>query len=470
MMPRIYLLSAACLAALLTGCVTTPDFEMSPEQKSVIPSQWNAPALNPHLSQDTADWWSSWEEAELSDLISRAMSANTSVKEAQANLRYAMAGLTVSGSNLVPKVNGTGSGGRSHSKRTGANSFSIGVNGSWTIDAGGNYADYLASKADLMSADASLGDVQTAIAAQVAAAYVNLRLAQRQVSVAEQNLKTQKEALDIADWRYRSGLVDSTDVDQARTSLEQTRASIPSHKANVVRNRNLLAKLTSQKPESTGILPVKQIPVPPNNLSLSIPADTLRHRPDVRAAEADVMAAMARHTSARSALFPSLTINGSLGLAGVTVGMLGDPGTHNSSILGSINLPIFNAGALRAQVEQRDAQVQAANARYEAALLTGIQEIEDALNDIWAVQQRIKSLQVAVESAKRAATNARQNYQAGLQDFTVVLTTQRTLLTVEEQLAQTEANLSLSFIDLYNALGGGWKSSLNQKEENDVRK
>ncbi len=88
--------------------------------------------------------------------------------------------------------------------------------------------------------------------------------------------------------------------------------------------------------------------------------------------------------------------------------MLGDPGTHNSSILGSINLPIFNAGALRAQVEQRDAQVQAANARYEAALLTGIQEIEDALNDIWAVQQRIKSLQVAVESAKRAATNARQ--------------------------------------------------------------
>ncbi|MFG6372336.1 MAG: hypothetical protein K1W12_11380 [Turicimonas muris] len=97
MMPRIYLLSAACLAALLTGCVTTPDFEMSPEQKSVIPSQWNAPALNPHLSQDTADWWSSWEEAELSDLISRAMSANTSVKETQANLRYAMDGLTVSG-------------------------------------------------------------------------------------------------------------------------------------------------------------------------------------------------------------------------------------------------------------------------------------------------------------------------------------------------------------------------------------
>lgn len=466
MKPRIQILAAACSAFLLAGCVTTPDFEMSPEQKSVIPARWNAPALHSELSRDTSDWWQTWEEAELSSLIERAMNVNTSVKEAQANLRYAMAALTVSGSNLVPKVNGTGSGGRSHANRTGSNNFSIGVNGSWTIDAGGRYADYLASKADLMAADASLGDVQTAIAAQVAAAYVNLRLAQRQVSVAEQNLKTQKEALDIADWRYRSGLVDSTDVDQARTSLEQTRASIPTHKANVVRNRNLLAKLTSQKPENIGVLPVKEIPVPPNNLGLEIPADTLRQRPDVRAAEADVMAAMARHTSARSALFPSLTINGSLGLAGVTIGMLGEAGTHNSSLLGSINLPIFNAGALRAQVEQRDAQVQAANARYEAALLTGIQEIEDALNDIWAVQQRIKSLQLAVESAKRAATNARQNYQAGLQDFTVVLTTQRTLLTVEEQLAQTEANLSLSYIDLYNALGGGWKSSMNQKEEN----
>lgn len=470
MKPRIYLLAAVCSAALLSGCVTTPDFEMTPEQKSVIPSHWSASSLGSQPSERTADWWLTWEEEELSDLISRAMKANTSVKEAQANLRYAMAALTVAGSDLVPKINGSGSGGRSHSHRTGSNNFSIGVNGNWTIDAGGRYADYLASKADLLAANASLGDVQIAIAAQVAAAYVNLRLAQRQVSVAEQNLKTQKEALDIADWRYRSGLVDSTDVDQARTSLEQTRASIPTHKSNVVRNRNLLAKLTSQKPEAIGVLPVKKIPVPPKNLVLSIPADTLRQRPDVRAAEADVVAAMARHTSARSALFPSLTITGNIGLAGVTVGMLGDPGSHNSSILGSINLPIFNAGALRAQVEQRDSQVQAANARYEAALLTGIQEIEDSLNDIWAVQQRIQSLKIAVESAKRAATNARQNYQAGLQDFTVVLTTQRSLLTVEEQLAQAEANMSLSYIDLYHALGGGWESTLEQKGENDVRK
>lgn len=464
-MPKITILAAIVCAALLTGCVTTPDFHMTAEQKAVIPEKWMAPKLPPQTSVELQKWWLTWDEPELLSLLDRAMQANTSIKEAQANLRFAMAAVTVSGSNLVPEVRGNGSGGRSHSHRTGSNNFSIGLNGSWTIDAGGRYADYLASKADLLSSEATLGDVRVAIAAQVATAYINLRLAQRQVNVAERNVKTQQEALDIASWRYNSGLVDSTDVDQARTSLEQTKASVPVYKSSVIKYRNLLARLTGKKPEEIGFLPPKSIPQPPNTLAMAFPADALRQRPDVRAAENDVISAMARHTSARSALYPSLTITGNIGLGGTSIGMMGNPGTQSSSILGSINLPIFNAGALRAQVEQRDAQVQAANARYEAALLTGVQEIEDSLNDIWAVMQRIRSLNVAVDSAKRAATNARQNYQAGLQDFTVVLQTQRSLLAAEEQLAQAEATFSLSYVQLYQALGGGWESSLEEKEK-----
>ncbi len=444
----------------------TPKFEMTPEQQALIPEKWEASFSTTGTHANLQGWWDTWEQKELSELVRSALEHNTSIKEAQANLRYARAAVTVSGASLYPDISGSGDGGRSHANRSGSNSFGIGLNGSWTIDAGGNYAQWLAAKADLLSSEATLGDVQTAIAAEVATAYVNLRLSQRQLQVSEQNAMTQKESLDIARWRYLSGLVDSTDVDQAITSLEQTRAGIPTYKASIVKYRNLLATLTSKKPEEIGILPVKQIPVPPDNLALSIPADALRQRPDVRAAEEDIKAAMARHTAAFSALYPSLQIGGSIGLAGTSVGALGNPGTQSSSILGTITLPIFNAGSLRAQVEQRDAEVAAANARYEAALLTGVQEIEDALNDIWSVQQRINSLKIAVRSAVRAATTARQNYRAGLEDFTVVLTTQRTLLTVEESLASAEASLSIAFIDLYEAMGGGWQIPTAFESEN----
>ncbi len=413
--------------------------------------------LEPTENPVFQNWWDTWDQAELSALIASAMQKNTSIKEAQANLRYYRATAVISRSAIFPSISGEADGSRSHSYGQGVNNFGLALNGYWTLDTGGALADWTASKADVLSQEASLGDVQTEIAAQVATAYVNLRLSQRQVEVAEQNIETQKEALDIARWRYMSGLVESTDVDQAITSLEQTRASIPVYQANVLNYRNSLAVLTSRQPEEIGVLPVKRIPVPPNNLALSIPADTLRQRPAVRAAEQDVQAALARHTSAISDLLPSFTLTGTIGLAGLTIGSLGKPGTKYSYVLGTINLPIFNAGALLAQVEQRDAQTDAANARYEAALLEGVQAVEDALNDIWSVQLRLKSLKIAEESAVRAATSARQNYQAGLQDFTVVLTTQQTLLSVQESYAQAEASLAQAYISLYQAMGGGWK-------------
>lgn len=453
---------------LLAGCVTTPDFQMSEEQKALIPSKWIGPQLNPVDAVDLSKWWETWSDPEVAKLVQRSQQANTEIKIAQANLRAARAGVTVAGSFLFPSVDGSARASRNHSSGTGTNSFGIGLNGGWTIDAGGNYAAYKGAQANLLASDASLGDVQVAIAATVVSAYVNLRLAQRHLQVAQENVKTQQESLDIANWRYLAGLVDSTDVDQAMTSLEQTKASIPLYRAQVNQYRNLLSRLTSMQPQEVGFEKVQDIPKAPDNIALSIPAENLRNRPAVRMAEADVMAAMANHTEALSALYPSLNISGSFGLSGLTIGSLGSSGTHNSSILGSITLPIFNAGALRAQVEQADAYVQRANANYEASLLQGVQEVEDALNEIWSNERRRESLLIAVRSAQSAARSARQNYSAGLQDFTVVLTTQQSLLRVEESLASVEAAIAQGYINLYQALGGGWVVPQEFKE-NDKR-
>ena len=442
------------LFGALSGCVSIPQFQITEQDKKVIPSQWSgSPALETSKAADLSEWWSTWSDPEIARLVAASQAANTDVRSAQENLRYAQASMTVANAGLFPTLDGNYRASRSHSLGHGSNTFSIGLNVSWTIDAGGRFAASEAAFSDYLSSQASLGGVQTRIAAEVAGAYVNMRLAQKRLDVAQENAKTQQEALDIANWRYLSGLVPSTDVDQARTSFEQTRASIPVYCAQVMQYRNLIARLIGTTPEAVNPTP---IPQPPRNLALSIPGETLRNRPAVRMAEAKVMSALARYAQAKSALFPSLSIGGSFGLSGPIMGQLGEWGTHNSNGFGSLTLPIFNTGSLMAQVEQRDAQAAQAKIDYEASLLAGVQDVEDALNKVWSQETRKKSLVVAEESARNAATAARQNYSAGLQDFTVVLTTQRTLLTVQESLASAEAEIAQGYIDLYIALGGGW--------------
>lgn len=459
------LLTLLPLVIFASGCVMTPKFEPSASQQALVPEKWIGPVPSAATSANLSKWWETWGDTELLSLVEAAQASNTDIRTAKANLDYALAQLTVADSAFFPTIGGSSDGGRSHRMGRGSNSFGIGLNGNWTIDAGGTYAAALASRADYVSSLSSLGDVQVAIAAQVATAYVNLKLSQKLIEVAQQNLVTQKEALNIAQWRYTSGLVDSTDVDQARTSYEQTVASLPVHQYSLQQYRNVLARLTNKKPVEIIVSDDVFIPQAPENLALSIPADVLRQRPSVKEAEAKVQAALARHTEARSALYPSLTISGNFGLSGTTVGSLGEFGTHVSSILGSISLPIFNAGRLRAQVDAMDARVKAANAAYEASLLLAVTEVEDALNQLWAYQTRSKSLEIALKHARFAQTNALQNYRAGLQDFTVVLTTQKTLLAVEESLASAQAQIAKANISLYQALGGGWELPKEMKAE-----
>lgn len=445
------------LAALLSGCVTVPDFEPTKEQSELIPESWLAQNVQSEDAVDLGLWWESWNDPVLTGLIKASQSANTDIKKAQATLRMSEASVLGAYSGLLPTVEGSADKSRSYIEHSGSNNYGIGLNGSWTIDAGGSYAALQAAEAAILSDEASLGDVQVNIAAQVAYAYVGLRLSQRQLEVARQNLVTQEESLHIADWRYRAGLVDSTDVDQARTSYEQTRAIIPGHEANVQMYRNQLAQLTGVTPEKIPVTGPFLIPEAPENIALSIPADVMRRRPSVRKAEADVMAALADHAVAKSAFFPSLRIGGTVGLQSDRINSLGNEGSHYKSFFGSITLPIFKGGSLIAQYKKTDAQVAAANANYEASLLAAVSEVENALNKVLSGKRKLIALETAVGSARSAATNARQNYEAGLEDFTVVLTTQRSLLTVEESYAKVQAEIADGYIDLYKALGGGWK-------------
>jgi outer membrane protein TolC len=198
------------------------------------------------------------------------------------------------------------------------------------------------------------------------------------------------------------------------------------------------------------------VPQPAGALALSLPADTLRQRGDVRAAEEQVKAARSRVTQADAARWPSFRLGGALGLSALSLGGLGQGAAVVSSLLASVSLPLWDGGAARAQVRAQQAALAQTQASYRGTVLLALQEVEDALVALRNDRQRAADLQDAAAAAIRAATLARQRYGSGLVDFQTVLETQRSQLGAQDSLASATTSISADHVRLYKALGGGW--------------
>jgi outer membrane protein TolC len=199
------------------------------------------------------------------------------------------------------------------------------------------------------------------------------------------------------------------------------------------------------------------IPAAPEGLAQSLPTDTLRQRPDVRAAEAQVRAALERVTQADAARYPSFSLSGSLGLSALTVGGLTGPGAVVSSLLAGLSLPLFDGGAINAQVHSQQAVAQQRAANLQAVALNALKEVEDTLVELRSSRERQATLARAAEAAANAALLATQQYGGGLVDFQTVLQTQRTQLALQDSLAAAQADAAIAHVRLYKALGGGWQ-------------
>jgi outer membrane protein TolC len=191
-------------------------------------------------------------------------------------------------------------------------------------------------------------------------------------------------------------------------------------------------------------------------VAVGIPADTLRQRPDVRAAERTLAAETARIGEAEAARYPGLTLSGSIGLEALGASALGASGALARSVAARLAAVIFDGGRLRQQVEAQSAVAERALVGYEAAILAALEDVENALVALANSVQRAAALGIAAEAAHNAALLARQRYAGGLIDFLTVLDTQRTLLSIEDSLAATQAESASALIRLYKALGGGW--------------
>jgi len=379
----------------------------------------------------------------------------------------------VSAAALWPVLAGSASVQRSQTgNNNGVNHFAAGLDANWELDIfGGNRSALETSEALVRSSAASLGDVQVSIAAEVALDYITLRDAQARLAIARDNLASQQETLQITQWRWQAGLVTAIEAEQARTATEQTRALLPILQTSIGQTCHALAVLTGQLPTAlVGLLTaVKPVPQAADDLALNIPAETLRQRPDVRAAEHQVTAAAGRVRQAEAARLPNFSLSGSLGLNALTLGTLTNGASVVSALLADASVPVFDGGSRRAQVRAQQAALDQALVVYQAAVLTALKEVEDALVALRDDRERLVRLQDAAEAAGNAALLARQRYSSGLVDFQVVLETQRAQLVTQASMASASADVSADHVRLYKALGGGWRSDGNDSPSNPTK-
>lgn len=453
---------AVMLLPLFAGCsLLGPDY-VKPEV--AVPSQWGH-ANAAGTTQDLSRWWQVLNDPLLASLIEKSLQNNPDLHGAQARLREARARRDLAGGNRFPTVTGavSGSGSRSASANAGyANShlYQAGFDASWEPDVfGGQRRALEATEADLGASQANLHDTQVSLAAEVALNYVELRSAQARLQIARDNLATQSETLQITDWRAQAGLATALDVEQARTNRDQTLSTIPTLETSLTQAEHRLAILLGDVPGTLHeqlAVPVA-LPQLPDSVAVGIPADTLRQRPDVRAAERRLGAETARIGAARAERYPGFSLSGSFGWKALTIGALGGAGSVASSLLASVTQTIFDGGRIDSRIEIQDAVQQQALAAYEKSVLTALEDVENALVAYANNRQRQTTLRQAAQSSRNAAQLARQLYESGNADFQKVLDAERSLLSVEDNLASTEAAGLTALISLYKALGGGWQ-------------
>ncbi len=471
-----FLFPLALAVVILSGCAAVgPDYV---KPQTPVSAAWNNRLKGDAASgkperQPLAAWWAVFKDSELTGLVEQAVAGSLDLRKARAKLREARAKRGAAQTELYPALDASGSAARSRtSGDTGTGTtgalYTAGLDASWELDIfGGVRRSVEAAEADLQASQEDLRDVLVSLLAEVALNYADLRTYQTRLDAAEANLKSQDETCRLTLWRFQAGLSDELAAQQARYNLENTRSKIPTLRAGVEEAKNRLAVLLGKQPGALhGMLKDhKPIPAVPLKVAVGIPANVLRQRPDVRRAERQLAAQTARVGTATAELYPKFKLSGSIGLEALTLGSLFSSGSGTMSGGSSFSWRIFDAGAVRRNIETQSALQEQYLVAYEAAVLGALKEVEKALTAYAEEQHRRDALSEATRAAKEAAELARYKYEAGLSDFSSVLEAERSLLTFQDELAQSEGTIVSDLINLYKALGGGWESLVPEEKK-----
>jgi len=460
--PWRHLLTAATSASL-AGCSVGPNYRPATPSTLAIPDLYSDGRRAAADPAELAVWWTRFGDPALDDLVERAVAANLDVAQAQARLRQTREASIQAGANLLPSASASARTGRNiDSRNPDSSSYALVIDADWQLDLfGGGRRAVEAAAADEAASSYDLASVRVAIIAELVTNYIQLRLAQQQLGIAEDVLRYQRDNYDIARWRVQAGLASSLDEEQARVQLAQTEASLPEFRTSIRGALNRIAVLTAQAPgtATASLEPVAPIPSPPSAIAAGFPADTLRQRPDVRSAERGLAAATARIGVAKAQLLPSLSLTGSLGTSALSTSGLFDAIT--GSLFAGISQILFDGGARASQLRAQRAAVDGAYAAYRQTVLTALEDVENGLVAVTSADQREAQFAIAGEAASNSAILARLQYQSGLTDFQTLSNIETSLLSSRNSLASAQAAQALAVVQLYNALGGGWQTLEN---------
>lgn len=472
-------LSVLALVFLAACAPVGPDY-VNPKPEA--PQAWNSgmeKGLSPQRATpgQLARWWDLLKDPEMSELIAQAVKSNLDLKQAKARVRQARALRGISRAGLFPTVEaGAQFEAKDHSENTSRNPsdrlYQAGLDAGWELDVfGGVRRSVEAAQANLEAAEADLADVLVSLAAEVALSYVEVRTFQTRLTVARANLASQENTYGFIQSRHEAGLTTKLALEQARYNLERTRALIPALEIGREISLNRVAVLLGLAPGAVHgrLRKARPLPVPPLSVAVGVPAEALRRRPDLRRAERNLAAQSARIGVATADLYPRFRLGGSIGLEAVQAGDLLRSSSFFAGFLPTISWKLFDAGAIRQNIEVQHALQEQYLLAYEATVLTALEEVENALTGYALEQNRRENLRYAVEAAKEAEGLSQDLYKAGLVNFDSVLDAQRSLLEFQDQLALSEGAVVGRLVSLYKALGGGW-AAMAPEPQNPAQK
>jgi NodT family efflux transporter outer membrane factor (OMF) lipoprotein len=459
----------AGLALLLVGCAVGPDYKKPhvPVQAKyeAVPSTERSAVTE---SGSPGDWWQTLNDPALNSLVAQAYEQNLDVKIAVSRIREARALQAEAEAGFYPTLAGVGNYGFYHNagplfpvNTHDYQFYAMGFDSGWELDVfGGIRRSVEASGASLQAEqDAARGALVSTVA-EVARNYVELRTAQERSSIAEQNVKTEQQTLDLANHLYAAGLVGHLDVTRAQAEVTTTRSFLPALEIQEKTSIHAIGVLLGESPTAlmAELSAHSAVPSPPRRVPIGLPSDLLRRRPDVRQVERELAAATAGIGVAEAELYPQFTINGDIALGAMPPDInIFNWGNRAISVGPTVRWELFQGGRILANIDAHKAIRQELLDEYKLTILRSVAEVEDALIAFQRKQDEYDLLRQSVASNEESVRISIEQYSQGTVGFLTVLDAQRTLLATQDALAISHGDIDLSMIALYKALGGGWE-------------
>jgi NodT family efflux transporter outer membrane factor (OMF) lipoprotein len=428
--------------------------------------------------KEYADWWKSFHDPTLNRLIQDAYNQNLTLLAAGTKVLQARAVLGIAIGFEYPQLQ-QGAGSLIYNRSSAATPLAgpratptffwtnaLAVQAAWELDFWGKFRRGVES-ADgaYLASIASYDDVLVSLLGDVAATYVGIRTTEELLGIARSNVTAQQKILNIAQAKYRGGATSELDVFQAQNVLEQTQAVIPQLTNQLRQGEDALCVLLGIPPQPLGALLARsqaRIPYPPAAVTVGIPADLLRRRPDIHAAELLALAQSAQIGVAEADLYPAISITGTFGGAASTANghSLNQIFTRTGmtyAVGPSFQWNILNYGQITNNVRLQDATLQQLLINYQNLVLTAQQQVNDAISTFLQSRAQVGDLRRSVLAARNALNAGADQYEQGATNFTTVLVAEQNLFQAESSLAVASGNTALGLVALYRSLGGGWQ-------------